>query len=115
MRSPTTPAWQEAIAFVLTGVRFPELAPRDQPDLEALTAFLGARVGADVDPAELLRPHPLPPELAAGLGAAQLGAAVVELRRRLGVGSAPTAVAAPRALTADERRLLQDVPPHHGG
>jgi hypothetical protein len=79
-----------------------------------LVALLRPRLGVDVDPAELTRAHPLPADLAEGLGAAQLGAAVVELRRRL-TTPPPARVAGDRPLTADERRLLQDVPPHHGG
>ena len=95
-------------------MRFAELERQARPDLDAVTAFLRPRVGVDIDPAELSRPHPLPADLAAGVGAAQLWAGVAELRRRLGAGASEAGVAAPRPLTADERRLLQDVPPHHG-
>jgi hypothetical protein len=107
------PAWHEALAYALTGVRFDDLGRQARPDLDALVALLRPRLGADVDPAELTRPHPLPVDLARGLGAAQLGAALAELRGRL-AGPPPTEVARERPLTADERRLLQDVPPHHG-
>ncbi|SDR87680.1 hypothetical protein SAMN04488543_0669 [Friedmanniella luteola] len=107
------PAWHEALAYAVTGVRFDDLGRQPRPDLDALTALLRPRLGAEVDVAELTRAHPLPADLAEGLGAAQLGAALAELRRRL-TGPSPTVVAGERPLTADERRLLQDVPPHHG-
>ena len=105
--------WHQALAFAVTGVRFEHLGRQPRPDLDALTALLRAELGAGVDPDELTRAHPLPADLAEGLGAAQLGAAVAELRRRL-TGPARLTVADERPLTADERRLLQDVPPHHG-
>lgn len=105
--------WHQALAYAVTGVRFQDLGRQPTPDLDALTAVLRARLGAEVDPTELTRAHPVPADLAHGLGAAQLGAAVAELRRRL-TGPPRARVAGERPLTADERRLLQDVPPHHG-
>ncbi|GAA1427273.1 hypothetical protein GCM10009616_03970 [Microlunatus lacustris] len=108
-----TPAWHQALAYAVTGVRFEDLGRQARPDLDALAALLRPRLGVDVDPAALTRAHPLPADLAAGLGAAQLAAATSDLRRRL-TGALPAVVAAERPLTADERRLLQDVPPHHG-
>jgi hypothetical protein len=107
------PAWHQALAYALTGVRFADLGRQPRPDLDALTALLRPRLGAEVDPAELTRAHPLPADLAEGLGSAQLWAAVAELRRRLATPPPPV-VAGERPLTTDERRLLQDVPPHHG-
>ena len=114
MSGATPPAWHQALAYALTGVRFPELGRQARPDLDAVTAFLRPRLGVDVEPAELLRPHALPADLAVGLGAAQLWAGVAELRRRLGPAASGAEVAPFRPLSADERRLLQDVPPHHG-
>jgi hypothetical protein len=107
------PAWHQALAYAVTGVRFEELGRQARPDLAVVAAFLRARLGGEVELAELRRPHPLPPELAEGLGAAQLAAAVADLRARL-VEAPARPVARDRALTADERRLLADVPPHHG-
>jgi hypothetical protein len=107
------PAWHQALAYAVTGVRFEDLGRQPRPDLDALTALLRAKLGTEVDPAEIARAHPLPADLAQDLGAAQLGAAVAELRRRL-AGPPLATVAGERPLTADERRLLQDVPPHHG-
>jgi hypothetical protein len=110
---PNLPAWHQALAYALTGVRFADLGRQPRPDLDALTALLRPRLATQVDPAELTRVHPLPADLADGLGSAQLWAAVEELRRRL-TAPPPVVVAEQRPLTADERRLLQDVPPHHG-
>jgi len=108
------PAWHQALAYAVTGVRLEDLGRQSRPDLDALAALLRPRLGVDVDPAVLTRAHPVPPDLTEGLGAAQLAAAVAELRRRL-TAAPPTVVAGQRPLTVDERRLLQDVPPHHGG
>jgi hypothetical protein len=107
-------AWHQALAYALTGRRFEDLGHQAAPDLDEVAAFLESRLGADLDRTELARSHPLPADLAAGLGAAQLWAAVAELRRRLAGPAARGAVAQERPLTADERRLMQDVPPHHG-
>ena len=108
-------AWQEALAYAVTGRRYAELAGCPGPAVDALVAFLQPRLGADLDRSELLRPHPLPQDLRHGVGAAQLWAAVTELRARL-APPAPGAVAVVREgpLTAAEHRLVEDVPPHHG-
>jgi hypothetical protein len=109
------PAWQQAVAYALTGRRYAELEGRRGPDLDALVAFLQPRLGVELDLSELGRPHPLPEDLRQGIGAAQLWAAVAELRTRLvPPAPAPTTVLRGRPLTADERRLVEDVPPHHG-
>ena len=68
-------------------------------------------------------PIAVPSKLMAGLSAAQFTAALTELltelRRYLPVGSGfgPTVrpMLSSRAPDAAERRLLEDVPPHHGG
>lgn len=108
------PAWQEALAYAVTGRRYAELAGRPGPDVDELVAFLKPRLGADLDRSELLRPHPLPQDLRQGIGAAQLWAAMTELRARLAPPAAgPTAVVREGPLSAAERRLVEDVPPHH--
>jgi hypothetical protein len=107
-------AWHQALAYAVTGRRFDGLGRQQAPDLAALAAFLRPQLGADVDPAVLARPHPLPPDLAVGLGAAQLVAATAELRQRLAGERQARPVTRQRTLTADERRLLDEVPPHHG-
>ncbi len=97
-------AWHEALVYAVTGQRHPELGRQERPDLDVVAALLrGARTGA----------HVVPPDLRRGIGAAQLAAVLVELRRRV-AASGPQAVLAERALDAAERRLLADVPPHHG-
>jgi hypothetical protein len=103
--------WHQALAYAVTGRRYPELGRQERPDLEQVTEFLRPLL-ADLEPRP---PQPVPADLAAGLGPAQLWAAVAELRRRLGVdpSRASTAVA-DRPLTQEEQRLLRDVPPHHG-
>lgn len=60
-------------------------------------------------------PHPVPDELRYRVGSARLHAAVQQLQLSLGLLGEHAAPAAPRALTAEERRLVQDVPPHHRG
>ena len=113
MDGATPPAWHQALAYAVTGVRLEDLGRQSRPDLDVLVALLHPRLGVDLDRAALTRTHPLPTDLAEGLGAAQLAAAVAELRRRL-TATTPAVVAGDRPLTADERRLLEDVPPHHG-
>lgn len=95
--------WHQALAYAVSGERRPELGAQVAPDLEVVVEALEGRPrGAFVVPADLRE----------GIGAAQLAAAVTELRARLGRASRP--VLADRAPDADERRLLADVPPHHG-
>jgi hypothetical protein len=98
------PTWHQALVFAVTGERRPELGRQEQPDLDVVVDALGGRPrGA----------HPVPADLTSGIGAAQLAAVLVELRRRLAAaGSRP--VLAERAPDEAERRLLAEVPPHHG-
>ena len=57
----------------------------------------------------------VPADLRARLGAAQFAAALAGLRTALDLDRSPPYRSSPgRPLTADERRLLADVPPHHG-
>ncbi len=58
-------------------------------------------------------PIPVPETLASGTGYAQLAAALHQLRLLLGA-DAPSSVTVDRPLSADDRRLQDDVPPHHG-
>ena len=57
--------------------------------------------------------HPVPADLTKGIGPARFAAVVTALRARLGA-SGVRPVLAERAPDAAERRLLADVPPHHG-
>ena len=59
-------------------------------------------------------PFRVPTELARDLGPAQFAAALTELRRSLGVDATSAPVITDRPLTAAERRLAGEVPPHHG-
>jgi len=61
-------------------------------------------------------PHPVAPEVLADYGPARFHAALAELRQQLGVWTtAPQPPSRRATLTADERRLLAEVPPHHVG
>jgi hypothetical protein len=96
--------WHQALVYAVTGERRPDLGVQAEPDLDAVVAAVGESPrGA----------HAVPPDLREGLGAARLAAVLTELRRRLAAsGSRP--VLAERAPDEAERRLLADVPPHHG-
>lgn len=59
-------------------------------------------------------PHQVPIAWLKEHGAARWSASLDELVRQLRLDVAPTVRTATRPLTADERRLLADVPPHHG-
>lgn len=99
------PAWHQALAYAVTGERRAELGRQASPNIAAV--------------AELVRDRPVhhstvPDDLMAGIGPAQFAAALVHLTaevRYLNASSAP--VIADRPLTADERRLADDSPPHH--
>lgn len=116
-----TAGWHRAIAWALTGEDLP-LPEQDVPDLDALVEQLAAagwpasRIVASAGEARAagIWPVPVPARLRAGLGAAQLHAAIREARLGYGL-EAGTAVPPSRrtTLTADERRLLGEVPPHY--
>ena len=96
--------WHQALVYALTGQRRPDLGRQDGPELEALLAAL---------PPGPYGAHPVPADLLVGIGAAQFSAVLTALRTRLPRGAGPAPVLVDRPLTADERRLLADVPPHH--
>lgn len=115
-------AWHAAVGWALTGEEL-DLGTQDAPDLEVLVSDL-ARLGWD---APRVRehahaaasaagwPHPVPDALRAGLGAAQLHAAVGRARARFGLEVLTVLPPSRRTrLDADERRLVADVPPHFG-
>ena len=97
-------AWHQALVYAMTGERRPELGRQTAPDVAAVVALLGD---------EPRGAHPVPPDLVDGLGAARFAAVLAELRSRFAT-RAPHPVLVARAPDADERRLLSDVPPHHG-
>lgn len=99
--------WHQALVYAVTGERRPELGTQVTPDLDAVVEAVQtvARAGSH-------GAHAVPADLREGIGPAQLAALLTELRSRLGRAGRP--VLADRAPDADERRLLADVPPHHG-
>lgn len=60
-------------------------------------------------------PHRVHPDLRQGIGAAQFQALLNQVREALNLTTLEQRPPSPRTeLTADERRLLAEVPPHHG-
>lgn len=115
--------WHQALAYALLGRRLEDLGTQRAPDLDALTKRLEPKAAELLATAQsrveagLVWPYPVPGDLMAGLGFAQFAAALQMLRRRLGLEG--VALSAPRVgqtqpPDAGQRRLLEDVPPHHG-
>ncbi len=114
--------WQAAIAYALVGAeQAMDETGRADPDATILalsglgwTPELIAAHARDVIAAEQPWPHPVPAGLRSGCGPAQLQAAVARTRELLGLVSLDVLPPSRRTrLTADERRLLAEVPPHH--
>ena len=112
--------WQAALAYALVGPPVRDLTETGRPDVQRLLAELGG-VPVVVGSVRVARergpwPYEVPPELRQGLGAAQYAAAWTAVLTALGpLATNARPVVADRALTAEERRLLADRPPHHGG
>lgn len=104
--------WHQALAYAVTGRRAPELGLQVAPDLSFLTDWLEPQTPDE----RAARPYVVPADLMAGIGPAQFWAVLTRLRAELGpgAGSSTAPVLADRQLTPDERRLMVDVPPHHG-
>lgn len=109
--------WHAVIGLALVGERL-DLGLQERPDAAALVADLAAR-GWDRDRIDALAhgtspwPFPLSDADRAGLGSAQLFAALRDARRALGLEVLEVRPRSRRTdLDADERRLLADVPPH---
>lgn len=108
---PSELPWHQALVYALTGRRRPELGRQRSPDLVVLADWLRSEAAGDL----ATWPTVVPADLMAGIGPAQFWAALSQLRDGLRPAAAPNPpVLADRPLTADERRLLTDVPPHHG-
>ncbi len=117
-----SPAWHRALGLALTGADL-DLGVQDAPDAARLVAQLAERGWNAERIGELARgravsgkpwPFQIPDAARSGLGAAQLHAALLAARTALGLDVLdPRPPARPRGLTADERRLLADVPPHY--
>lgn len=106
----------EALVWALTGQR----SEGGGGDVHALLVEAGWDRAAIASHARAVTagggvwPHPVPDDLRLRVGSARLLAAVQQAQVRLELFGDQSAPAQPRALNADERRLMQDVPPHHG-
>ena len=108
----------EAVGLALTGRAGGAAEPSSDP-LAALAAG-GWDAPAIVRHAEAVIdsggvwPHPVPDELRIRVGSARLFAVLQRAQQDLGLFGRSSTPAIPRELTADERRLQAEVPPHHG-
>ncbi len=110
----------QAVAFALVGRRL--AAGDDSADPRRIMEHL-ASLGVDAASvaavqqerraASLPWPFPLPEDVAVN-SPAQLKAVLDAVRTELGVGGPSPVVAVKRRPSADELRLIQEVPPHHG-
>jgi hypothetical protein len=118
--------WHQALAYAVTGRRYAELGEQAAPDLRGLAQALESAAGDDSLPRHVREtleagepwPHPVPADLMTGLGYAQFSAALAQLRSELDLtrpAGMPPRVGASQPLSPADRRLLDDVPPHHGG
>ena len=114
--------WHSAIAYALTGEAL-DLGVQPAPDLAEMKDKLDATGWPPVRIADHARatvgrtpwPHPVPDALRAGLGAAQLHAAIRGARDRFGLAVLTVLPPSRRTqLDRDELRLVADVPPHFG-
>lgn len=121
--SPRGRGWHRALTAAITGA--PGDGPdQERPDVVGLAAELRATVGVarlvehvqEVRAAGRAWPHQVPGELMDGLGHAQFAAALASLQRELALSSQGVVRTGdrPEPMTADLRRLLDEVPPHHG-
>lgn len=114
MSADEFPAWHQALAYAVSGLRLEGLGRQAAPDLTALVLQLEADCLRSATGFGLR--HRVPDDLTRGIGPAQLLAATAALRRRLGLdATAADQVIVDRPLSAGERRLVQDAPPHHQG
>ncbi len=114
--------WQASIAYALIGVEL-VLDEAGGPDARAVVAALvengwtAKQIGAhvrEVVAAEHSWPHPVPERLRHGCGPAQLHALITEARGLLDLTTMEVRPPSRRILlNPDERRLLDEVPPHH--
>jgi hypothetical protein len=111
--------WESCLAQALTGSAPTLPAAQSSSDLLQALAALGWTKSAIRDRAQSAwaegRPWPLPlPEASARFGAARWQAALAELRQELDLSVTVVPPRPRRPLTADERRLLAERPPHYG-
>jgi hypothetical protein len=122
---PGAPRWHQALGFAVTGRRLNSLGRQEQPDLPEFLTALESIVGRDA----IVRhrgdartggeswPHQVPAELMAGIGYARFAAVLAQVLASF--ADDLSSEAAPRGATAQpttpsDRRLLDEVPPHHG-
>ncbi len=113
--------WHRALAWALTGEML--ALPAESPDVPRLLAELAAagwpqnRIvehANEVASSGGVWPHPIPQGLRAGLGAAQLAANLLVARQACNLLVLEVRPPSRRAtLDADERRLMDEVPPHY--
>ena len=113
------PRWHAALAYALLGPPVRDLTDSGVPRIPDLVAELGGaqavRRAVIIAQESGEWPYDLPVDLRRGLGAAQLAAAWTALLAALSpLTTEARPVVADRALTAEERRLQADRPPHHG-
>jgi len=116
--SGSDPAWHQALAYAVTGRRLEQLGRQSRPDLPWLTDYLSrlTRGTAAEAPEAPSSDGRVPADLMTGIGPAQFGAALRELRHALDAAGPPREqpVTADRPWSAEELRLMADRPPHHG-
>lgn len=115
--------WHEALTFAVTGQRR-DVGEQSRPDIAELSQNLLAEPGRPSLNNHLLStraagrpwPHEVPADLMLGLGYAQFAAALSQLRSALALDEPgrPPRVGRTQATTPADRRLLDEVPPHHG-
>lgn len=121
---PAGRRWHRALTQAITGDSGSDMGLQNTPDTDGLAGKLLATLGASALAAhrhEVLLsgdpwPHPVATELMAGLGYAQFAAALTRLIQDLGLDE-PGVVAASGTtapMTPVMRRLMEEVPPHHG-
>jgi hypothetical protein len=108
--------WHQALAYAVTGRLLPDLGLQERADVDALAAELRQRAAdGELQLLDNASAASVPADLRTRLGAAQFAAALAGLRTALDLNRTPrTAPGSGRPLTADERRLQAEVPPHHG-
>ncbi|MET0693437.1 MAG: hypothetical protein ABWX96_02360 [Propionibacteriaceae bacterium] len=126
-REPVRP-WHRALVYAVTGQRH-DVAESPRPDVEQVADWLRSEQGLAILATQVRQrraadqpwPYPVPADLMSGLGYAQFSAALTQLLRLLDLepntrvaqpdSDDPEVVSSP---SAGLRRLLEDVPPHHG-
>jgi hypothetical protein len=107
---------RRAIAGALTGtqVTLPEASRWNAAALVSDLAAAGWNRERISEVATAATVWPFPGDLADGVGPAQYAAALRQVRSELGLDGLAAPVVSTRSdLTADERRLMADVPPHY--